>query len=84
MAASDWVEIYQAYSDEELTKEIADLKKLAVPFTGQTVGSKSYEKDLREVRDRLQAAIRVLNARGGAGASEADWTAVADFGGVQV
>jgi hypothetical protein len=83
MAASDWVEIYQAYSDEELRKEIVDLKKLAVPFTGQTVGSKSYEKDLREVRDRLQAAIRVLKARGGAG-SEAEWSAVADFSSVEV
>jgi hypothetical protein len=76
MAASDWVEIYATYSAGELAAEIDALKKLATPLSSQQIGSKSYTKDLREVRDRLQAANRVLRTRN---ASAADYTAVADF-----
>ena len=76
MAASDWVEIYATYSGGELAAEIDALKKLATPISSQQIGSKSYTKDLREVRDRLQAANRVLRTRN---ASAADYTAVADF-----
>jgi small-conductance mechanosensitive channel len=76
MAASDWVEIYATYTGEELSAEIEQLKKLATPLSSQQIGSKSYTKDLREVRDRLQAANRVLRTRN---ASAEDYTAIADF-----
>jgi hypothetical protein len=81
MAAADWAEIYASYTDVELASEIEDLKKLASPFASQQVGSKSYTKDLREVRDRLQAANRVKRMRN---YREEDFTAVADFSGVTV
>ena len=47
----------------------------------QQVGSKSYTKDLREIRDRLQAAIRILHQN--SAGSFYDNTAVPDFTGVK-
>lgn len=81
MAMTDWQEIYRTYSTEELQAEIAALKKLATPLTSQQMGSKSYTKDLREIRDRLQAAIVVLHPTLSQG-YENNFTAVPDFTGV--
>jgi hypothetical protein len=81
MATTDWQEIYSTYSTAELQEEITGLKKLAIPLMSQQVGSKSYTKDLREIRDRLQAAIRMLH-QGSAG-SYNDNTAVPDFSAVR-
>lgn len=82
MAMTDWQEIYRTYSTEELQAEIAALKKLAVPLSSQQLGSKSYTKDLKEIRDRLQAAIIVLNPSLSQG-YENNFTAVPDFSGVR-
>jgi hypothetical protein len=79
MAASDWVEIYATYTEADLWAEVEELKKHAAPLSSQSVGNKSFTKDLREVRDRLQAAVRVLRARS---SRAEDFTAVADFSGV--
>jgi hypothetical protein len=77
MATTDWQEIYATYSAAELQEEIVALKKLATPLMSQQVGSKSYTKDLREIRDRLQAATRMLYSNS-AGSAD-DNTAVPDF-----
>lgn len=63
MAAKDWSEIYDSYSVEELTEEISSLKKQKSVFVTQQVGSKSFTRDLGELRDQLQAAIRVKNLK---------------------
>lgn len=81
MAMTDWQEIYGTYSVAELQEEITALKKLAVPLMSQQVGSKSYTKDLREIRDRLQAATRMLHQSSAGSAN--DYTAVPDFSGVK-
>lgn len=60
MATSQWEEIYRAYTREELTAEMTQLKKsLAGGFVSQGSGSVSGSKDVAELRDRLQAATRV-------------------------
>jgi hypothetical protein len=63
MASSEWMEIYRAYTPEEIETEITSLKNQATLYTQQTSGEKSYTKDLRLVQDRLQAAIRIRNER---------------------
>ncbi len=63
MASSEWMEIYRAYTPEEIENEITNLKREATLYTQQTSGEKSYTKELRLVQDRLQAAIRVRNER---------------------
>ena len=78
MAASDWIEIYSTYTDEQLVAEQTELRKMAAPFSSQTIGSKSYTKDIREVRDRLQAIVRVRKNKS---ATSEDFSAVADFSG---
>ncbi len=57
------METFRSYSTEELDTEIAELKRQKSLFSSQNIGSKSYTKDLRELRDQLQAAIRVKNER---------------------
>lgn len=62
MASSEWIEIYRSYSAEELAEEIADLKlqlKRASGINSQGIGSKSYQRDLLHLQNRLHAAIRV-------------------------
>ena len=86
MAASDWSEIYDSYSAEELADEITDLKeqiKAASNISSQTTGPKSYGRDLREMRVRLQAAVRVQNQRKAAasGYRGNGRVALADFSG---
>jgi len=76
MATTDWQEIYSTYTTAELQEEIVGLKKLAVPLMSQQVGSKSYTKDLREIRDRLQAATRMLYQASGSANNN---TAIPDF-----
>jgi hypothetical protein len=66
MASPDWIEIYGAYSGEELTNEITALKKQlsdASGITSQGAGSKSYQRDLLHLQNRLHAAVRVQNNR---------------------
>ena len=63
MASLEWMEIYRTYSSAELDAEVTLLKGQATLYTSQTVGEKSYAKDLIMVQNRLQAAIRVRNER---------------------
>ena len=64
MAASDWVEIYRGYTTAELIALRDKLKPEAeFSFSAQGVGSKNHQKDLKEVRDKLQAVMRVLASR---------------------
>ena len=61
---SDWLEIYRAYTADELTAEMASLRKsLAGGFVSQGSGSVSHQRDLADLRDRLRAATRVQNER---------------------
>lgn len=62
MASTDWIEIYESYSADRLSAEIARLTKAAEEgenFVSQSVGGKSYQVDLTELRGKLAAAIRV-------------------------
>lgn len=80
MASTDWVEIYESYSAQELAEEISRLKQAAKDgenFTAQSVGGKSYSADLNELRTKLAAAIRVQT---NAGASARPRIGVANFG----
>jgi hypothetical protein len=63
MASLEWMEIYRTYSPAELDAEIIALKGQATLYTSQTMGEKSYAKDLVMVQNRLQAAVRVRNER---------------------
>lgn len=80
MASPEWLEIFRSYTPEELAAQIVDLKKQVSVFTSQQVGSKSYTKDLGELRGQLSAAIRVqkerANPRGNPGFGITDFSKV--------
>jgi hypothetical protein len=62
----DWLIIYRAYSAEELADEIVFLREETKnPYSAQGLGSQSAQRDLRALRERLSAAIRVRAERGG-------------------
>jgi hypothetical protein len=82
MATADWVEIYHGYTAPELQAVIDKLKRqIDTPYDSQTEGSKSYQKNLVELRTRLQAATRVLRQKKGQAPAP---YAVADFSGIKV
>ena len=64
MASPEWLEIFRSYTPQELADQIATLKRQVSVFTQQSVGGKSYVKDLAELRGQLSAAVRVQNERG--------------------
>jgi hypothetical protein len=70
MASQEWIEIYRSYTSDELDTAISDLKQQETLFTQQSVGSKSFSKDLRELRDKLHAAERVRNERSQSAANQ--------------
>lgn len=62
----DWLIIYRSYSVDDLNTEITFLKEeLGNPYSAQGLGSQSAQRDLRELRNRLTAAIRVKAEKGG-------------------
>jgi hypothetical protein len=62
----DWLIIYRSYSVEELSDEIIFLRQeLANPYSAQGLGSQSAQRDLRELKNRLSAALRVRGEQGG-------------------
>jgi hypothetical protein len=67
MASPEWLEIFRSYSPEALAAQVEELKKQVSVFTSQQVGSKSYTKDLGELRGQLSAAIRIQNERANPG-----------------
>jgi hypothetical protein len=83
---AQWEEIYRGYTQQELTTELTQLKKsLAGGFVSQGSGSVSGQKDVMELRDRLQAATRVWNEKfsnGGNADSYRGRRGTVDFSGV--
>lgn len=63
MAAPEWMEIFRSWSTPQLQAQIDTLNKQISVFSTQQVGSKSFTKDLRELRDQLSSAVRTLNER---------------------
>ena len=81
MAADQWMEIYRSYETEELDAEILQLRKdVRGSFTAQNHGGTGHQRDLAELRDRLQAAGRVRKERSNGGSG--GWSVgQADFSG---
>lgn len=85
----DWIEIYRSYSADELASEITRLKKAISDADGinsASSGSKTYQRDLLHLKNRLQAAVRVSGQVGASGRSPRDaglW-GVPDFSGAKV
>lgn len=63
MANPEWLEIFRSYGVEELAGHIANLKQEISVYATQQIGSKSYTKDLAELRGQLSAAVRVQKER---------------------
>ena len=64
MAAENWKVIYRSYEGEELTAEIAQLKKdVRGAFTAQGGGGVNHQRDLGQLEARLEAATAVKNER---------------------
>jgi hypothetical protein len=62
----DWLIIYRSYSAEELANEIIFLRKeMENPYSAQGLGSQSAQRDLRQLRERLSAAVRVRGEQNG-------------------
>lgn len=79
MASPEWLEIFRSYTADELSAHIADLKKEISVYAVQQIGSKSYTKDLAELRSQLSSAVRVRGERSSSAPSAAG---VGDFTGV--
>jgi hypothetical protein len=66
MASSEWQEIYRSYTTEKLDEEIVKLQEdLDGGYSSQNSGGGGHTRDITELRNRLQAAIRVKERRGG-------------------
>lgn len=63
-AKEEWIDIYDSYSDEELTAEIATLKSQASnPYVTQSEGQRGYTRSINEARSKLAAAIQIQKDR---------------------
>lgn len=63
---NDWLSIYRNYTPEELATEINFLREeMKNPYSAQGLGSQSAQRDMRGLRERLQAAFQVRNEQGG-------------------
>jgi hypothetical protein len=81
VANPEWIEIFRSYTPEELSAHVQKLKGQISVFTAQQIGSKSYTKDLNELRGQLAAAVRVRNERGASTVSN-PFVGVVDFSGI--
>jgi hypothetical protein len=63
MANPEWLEIFRSYSPEKLAQRITELEQEVSVYAQQAVGSKSYVKDLAELRGQFAAAVRVQKER---------------------
>jgi len=66
MADGDLLLIFRSYTTEELIALRDKLKGLLLAggsYSSQTVGGKSYTRDIREFRSQLAAVTFVLNER---------------------
>jgi len=64
MAASDHHLGYRQYSTDELTTERTTLRAARSTFISQSMGTKSFQRDLRLLEERLQSVNYVLRERG--------------------
>lgn len=55
---------YRQYSTDELTTERTTLRAARSTFISQSMGSKSFQRDLRLLEERLQAVNFVIRERG--------------------
>jgi hypothetical protein len=77
----EWLQIYDSYTDEELTEEVTWLKtQVRNPFNAQTEGARSYARSTAEMRTRLAAATQIQQGRSN---SSFVRHGRADFSGVQ-
>lgn len=85
MAATDYYTLYRSKTDAELDAAIVALEKqLDAAFTSQTVGSKSYTRDMNIVKDRLQAAAYIKSERTSDATGIDPHSGVVDYSGVWV
>ena len=65
MAVANWKIIYRGYTGEALVAERESLQKgLQGGFVSQGSGSVNHQRDVTELRDRLQALTEVESERG--------------------
>lgn len=80
---------WNGYDQTELEQEIADLKAQARRggglFNSQSEGGASFTKDLMTLRNKLEAAVHVLNRKYGSGPDHnVLGVGVADFSNVEI
>lgn len=63
MANPEWAAIFRNFTPDELAAQITELKKQISVYSAQSVGNKSYTKDLAELRGQLSAAYLVQQER---------------------
>lgn len=62
----DWLLIYRSYTAEEIAAEIIFLREeMKNPYSAQGLGSQSAQRDMRALRERLAAAVRVRAEQAG-------------------
>ena len=60
MSVANWKVIYREYTSEELDTELATLKTEAKNmYLSQSVGSKSYQRSITSVEERLRALMEI-------------------------
>lgn len=59
-----WLETYKSYDGDELQDRIDELKSQISVFSSQGIGSKTFTRDLGELRDQLAAATRAKRELG--------------------
>lgn len=67
MADGDLLLVFRSYTTDELFTLRDKLKGSLTTLTSQTVGGKSYTRDLLQLRSQLAAVIFVLNERSNGG-----------------
>jgi hypothetical protein len=64
MADGSWLLIFRSFDTGDLLDKRDALIASMTTLSSQAVGSKSFTRDLRELKDQLEAIIFVLNERG--------------------
>lgn len=72
----EWLETFRAYDADELSDQIEKLKGQISIFSSQSVGSKTFTRDLGELRTQLSAATRAMSEKGQTGRTN---SGVTDF-----
>ncbi len=64
MADGDLLMIFRSFSDSDLSDKKDALISQMTTLSSQAVGSKSFTRDLRHLKDQLAAVVFVMNERG--------------------